>query len=142
MPAGSFSAGVKAWADKSARRLDAAVTLILHDVADEIIARSPVDTGLFRSNWQLGVDGPVLDTVKDTGRTDVNGMGEIPSRAAGHRYFFTNSLPYALRLEYGFRGADSLGRVYNQPPMGILSMIPLAFPRIVRNAARVAGGVT
>lgn len=30
-------------------------------------------------------------------------------------YVFTNS-PQALRLEYGFRGADALGRVFNQPP--------------------------
>lgn len=26
------------------------------------------------------------------------------------------NLPQARRLEYGFHGADSLGRVYNQPP--------------------------
>mgnify|MGYP000860361228 FL=1 len=27
-----------------------------------------------------------------------------------------NTVPYAMRLEFGFAGTDSLGRVYNQPP--------------------------
>jgi hypothetical protein len=131
----SFAAAVKKWATDAQVRLDATTTLVLHRVADSIYDRSPFRTGLFRSNWQLGIDGPVLATVKDTGRTEVNGLGEIPKKAGGHRYFFTNALPYALRLEYGFNGPDSLGRVFAQPPMAILAHIPMQFPRIVREAA-------
>lgn len=40
-----------------------------------------------------------------------------PTREGGNpvAYVHTNS-PQARRLEYGFRGTDSLGRRYNQPP--------------------------
>lgn len=143
MAQGSFSRGIEAWAAKSRARLDATVAAVVHEVAERVILRSPIDTGLFRSNWQLGVDSPVLATVKDTGRTAVNGLGEIPAAAGGHRYFISNSLPYALRLEYGFRGEDSLGRHYDQAPMFILGM-GMDFGEIVRSAGlkvRSAGNV-
>lgn len=34
----------------------------------------------------------------------------------GRVYVDTKDVPYAMRIEYGFIGADSLGRVYNQAP--------------------------
>lgn len=132
-----FASAVEKWAAKSLDRLDQTVTQVVHNVADRVIERSPIDTGLFRSNWQLGVDGPVLATVRRTDLSDVNGMGEIPKGAAGHRYFISNALPYALRLEYGFSGPDSLGRVYAQPPMAILGLIPMEFSEITRRAVTI-----
>lgn len=50
-------------------------------------------TGDYRSSW----------------RNDVIGQGGL-SRVVG------TDRPQAMRLEYGFVGADSLGRVYDQPP--------------------------
>lgn len=38
------------------------------------------------------------------------------SRFAGGVGIVGTNAPQARRLEYGFTGADSLGRVYNQPP--------------------------
>ena len=37
---------------------------------------------------------------------------------AGFTLMIGTNVPYARRLEYGFSGADSLGRVYHQPAGG------------------------
>lgn len=55
-----------------------------------------VQTGDYRRSWsQLNRKSPT-------------GVAEA--------HVYTNS-PQALRLEYGFRGADALGRVFNQEPL-------------------------
>jgi hypothetical protein len=70
-----------------------------------MVLKSPVDTGRFRANWQIGFNQP--DT-KTTDETDLTGMAQI-SRAQselnsikinGQTIYITNSLPYAYRLEY------------------------------------------
>ena len=46
---------------------------------------------------------------------------------------------YALRMEYGFYGADSLGRVYSQGGYGFMRAAALQWPQIVdRAVSRVA----
>ena len=53
-----------------------------------------IDTGFYHESWvvEFSMEGDFL-------------VAEISSGA-----------PYANRLEYGFAGTDSLGRVYHQPP--------------------------
>ncbi|MGF2618433.1 HK97 gp10 family phage protein [Rossellomorea vietnamensis] len=43
------------------------------------------------------------------------GWGSNPSFEVGSK------VPYAMRIEYGFRGTDSLGRTYNQAPQPYLN---------------------
>jgi hypothetical protein len=38
---------------------------------------------------------------------------------------------YAMRMEYGFQGPDSLGRVYNQPGNGFARSAAQNWPKIV-----------
>ncbi|MFD7639577.1 hypothetical protein ACFV4P_02895 [Kitasatospora sp. NPDC059795] len=42
---------------------------------------------------------------------------EVRATAAGVEAVVGTNKPQANRLEYGFVGADSLGRVYHQPPL-------------------------
>lgn len=66
-------------------------------IGKEIIRRSPVDTGLFKSSWVTAIGGPV----ESLGTT---GAGLLPianTLGLGQTIFFTNDLPYAIRLEFG-----------------------------------------
>lgn len=56
-----------------------------------IQARSPVETGEYRDAWQV-------------------------TQVGLNSFAITNDKPQMNRLEYGFDGTDSLGRVYHQPP--------------------------
>lgn len=76
--------------------------------------RSPVDTGRFRANWQFGA-GKMADGIVDA--NDIN--GSIAAAQAlkavetplGGIVYFTNNLPYAERLEYGYSDQAPQGMV-------------------------------
>jgi hypothetical protein len=72
-------------------KVGAKVTHWAHMLEAGIKSRAPVRTGDYRRSWSTTRDGPLSATVG------------------------TNK-PQARRLEYGFVGADSLGRHYNQAP--------------------------
>jgi hypothetical protein len=65
---------------------------------------APVLTGRLR-------DGIHTEPVTDTPQKQV--LSVTPTVAAANKYGFEP--PYARRIEYGFVGADSLGRNYHQP---------------------------
>lgn len=62
-----------------------------HMLEGGIKSRAPVRTGDYRRSWSTAMTGPMAASVG------------------------TNK-PQARRLEYGFVGADSMGRHYNQAP--------------------------
>lgn len=67
----------------------AGAVLLLQEIIRQIDQQGLVDTGVYRSSWTV-----------ETGR----GYAKALTRHGA-----------AARLEYGFSGADSLGRVYNNP---------------------------
>lgn len=73
-------------------------------VGGSIIAKSPVDTGRFRANWMSaygGIDSGTTDTVSTSGAESIGRLdAKLNGLAAGQVFYFTNSLPYAQRLEY------------------------------------------
>lgn len=74
----------------------------------KIIRLSPVDTGRFKENWLTAIGE--MNTAIDL----PSGFGLIPVvklLRLGDTIFFTNSLPYAMRLEFGWSG---------QAPMGVV----------------------
>lgn len=79
-----------ATASTSKEKAARTVTKWAHILEGRIKSRAPVRTGDYRRSWN----------------TQVNGMTAVVG---------TNK-PQARRLEYGFVGADSLGRHYNQAP--------------------------
>lgn len=74
-----------------------------------LVDRSPIDTGRFSSNWQLGV-GDINRTTTDA--TTVPALS-VPDIALGQTVYLTNSLPYAVRLEHGWS---------DQAPQGIVAI--------------------
>lgn len=87
---GAFRAALEAAAVGLSTRLTAAVDETANEMKDAISAAAPVDTGALRDSITVASGG--LEAVVGTG------------------------MPYAARVNFGFHGADSLGRVYNQGP--------------------------
>lgn len=80
-------------------------------LAGLVVSKTAVDlTRLVKMNAS-GRPGPNAPTgdYRASWRNDAAGSGKLSRRVGTDR-------PQALRLEYGFVGADSLGRVYDQPP--------------------------
>lgn len=107
IPLERLAAKQKASVDTVARK----ATFALFNAVQQ---RSPVDTGRFRGNWQATQGAPAVGT---TNATDPNGskaQGEALkalSFPAGDTVYFTNNLPYARRLEYGYSRQAPAGMV-------------------------------
>lgn len=131
-----FAAECEAWAERSNSDLDQIIAGSVEELGDRLIMVSAEDTGRFKSNWYYGSGAPNVATSEQTDVRSVNNLSAMPAAAAGSKHYVSNSLPYALRLEYGFVGKDSLGRVYNQPPRPMLGLVKIEWPQIVELQAK------
>jgi hypothetical protein len=106
-------------------------------MADRIFRVSPVDTGLFKNNWKVGMNSPDTATTRYVAKT---GHGR-PAGAAflrfkkivqtmrlGDTLYFTNPLHYGWALEYGHS---------NQAPAGMVRVTVADWQGAVNRAARV-----
>lgn len=81
-------------------------------ISERVIEATPVDTGFLKGSWQPALNG---------GDTSANGYAAASVQAVvsqmkvGDIFSLVNNAAYAMRIEYGFVGPDSLGRVFNQP---------------------------
>ncbi len=86
--------------------------------------------GRFRANWMHGHGAPpagTLDAIDPSGSATVQRItGDVLASPAFGVAYIVNNLPYAQRIEDGWS--------WNQAPNGILSLLELEFPSIVKRA--------
>ena len=97
-----------------ADRLDTIVRKVAFDLFGRVIMRSPVDTGRFRQNWQLGINQQPTGVLAGTDQGSVNQSGignseakervgaDLASAKGGDIIYLINNLSYAERLEEGY----------------------------------------
>lgn len=119
--------------------LDDVVKMFIDDVADELIDRSPVDTGLFRGNWQVTGNQPARNSVpirdKDGAETKARAHESVRvllnNGAALRSIHISNMLIYANSLEYGHS---------NQAPLGVVGITAARLGIIMAGAIQKARG--
>jgi len=127
----SFALDLQRFAEKAGDKADAVVRKVTLDVYSRLIEKSPVDTGRFRNNWQIGYN--LVDSTTTNAKSyDSSGASavarayaEIYGKPIPGAYFLTNSLPYAERLEDGYSG---------QAPLGMVRITVVEFKSIVQKA--------
>lgn len=128
---------IAAWVKKQKKNQDQIVRKVVLDVDRSLQRRSPVDTGRFKTNWQLGVDfKPTGYNYQSSSNTklgmiddSVIGLhaGSIPVQSGGHVYWLVNNLPYANALEDGHSKQAPA-------PWGIVNITLIKFEGIVDRA--------
>lgn len=113
---GSWSVPPSLFADVVEEDLTKRVRTIALVMLQEIVLRSPVDTGRFRNNNIVSIVSPVYAS---TVETDASGAGTISRGAAAMSglepyttVFIQNNLPYAQRLEDGHSKQAPPGGIY------------------------------
>ncbi len=93
--------------------------------------RMPVDTGNLRRS--LMASTAEMPSIKE-GKEEFTDSGiemVIEGAALGSTIYLGFQAAYALRMEYGFVGTDSLGRTYNQSGFGFVTAAAQRWPQIV-----------
>lgn len=86
----------------------------VQDISEAVVEATPVKTGFLRASWWASINSPVRPT---GGQGNVGNVGLVGADLQlGDVYYMNNGAAYAMRVEFGFVGEDSLGRKYNQPP--------------------------
>jgi hypothetical protein len=81
-------------------------------LGSEMEIKSPFKTGRFKGNW-IGGFGAVDETTTESTNRDAVGalMAKLGGFRMGEVFYYTNSLPYALALEYGHSAQAANGMV-------------------------------
>jgi hypothetical protein len=117
---------------KSKAAQDLFVKKVVLEIYSRVVLKSPVQTGRFRANWQIG--NSFINTSTTQSR-DKSGTASISRaaleansiRVAGQTIFISNSLPYSYRLEYeGYS---------KQAPLGMTRVTIAEMASILRGAA-------
>lgn len=104
-----FDVQIDAWITRAKDLANAFCLEFVQDIAQAVIEATPVKTGFLRASWHTSIGAP-----GDSGAAVANvGMAGF---TPGDALYLMNGAVYAMRVEYGFVGIDSLGRHYNQAP--------------------------
>lgn len=138
----SFTADLSKFCNSIAPKWIEGVTRkIIIEAGSRAVMRSPVGDssywqspappgyagGAFRRNWQYGygsIPSGTIDGVDAGGGSTISAIAQAASGKTGVHYI-ANNLPYAQRIENGWS---------RQAPQGIVSLIEMEFPEIVRIA--------
>lgn len=106
---------------------------------ENIIKRTPVDTGRARSNWNVSKNLPDT-TVSDSTVKSVT-LQDVPPAKGDEDYYITNNLPYIKMLEYGGYSKNSTtGKTVNgfskQAPHGMVGVTVADAQRLYDEALR------
>ncbi|PIJ49195.1 MULTISPECIES: HK97 gp10 family phage protein [unclassified Erwinia] len=130
-----FSLDIKAHCEAAKADMLTVTKKAMIDVANRVVDMSPVDTGRFRSNWEVGHDIVPDETTPEIGPYPRG--PEVKARLKNHieeisgdvRFIFlANTLPYAYRLE--MEGWSK------QAPAGMLRVVVPEFQTYLDKAAR------
>jgi hypothetical protein len=133
MANGQFSLDLRRAIEAAKDQQEAAIKKVVIDLFSDVIAKSPVDTGRFRGNWQCGINSRPTGTVNTVDKTPAgsaggNAIAQMAVKVAASRgakeYWLVNNLPYAGVLEYG-RANGQPGS--QQAPAGMVRISLAAF---------------
>jgi hypothetical protein len=113
---GSWSTPPSLFSEVIEAELSSRVRTIALSMLNEIVLRSPVDTGRFRANNIVSVGRPVytatVDVDKTGGATIEKGVAVLTGLEPYSVVYLQNSLPYAQRLEDGHSKQAPPGGIY------------------------------
>lgn len=114
-------------AKKSIEKAEKVVRETYFEVGARIIIPSPVDKGMFKSNWLSGYDFST-QTFDSNNRDSLGKLKEkIDVFDLNDQFYFTNSLPYAQNLEHGSS---------DQAPKGMVKVAASQFQTIAEQTIK------
>jgi len=125
---------INKWIEETEETLDNVLQTIVIMVGKSVVTLSPVDTGLFKGNWQLSIDGATTSSLLREDKIGDVTIADIARKAnsftAGQVAYIQNHVLYGYDLEYG-----SSPQARN--PDGMVRVTAVKFSQIVDDAVRL-----
>ena len=126
----SLTADLRKIAKKNKQTIQQAYSSIMFDLSNQMITMSPKDTGAFQANWLAALNSG--DYTFDKAKTNISEAdgrltATLGALTTNNNFYFTNSLPYAQKLEDGHS---------EQAKTGIVRVTINDFPQIVEKRVR------
>jgi len=140
-----FSDVLNEWIESVEVKMDDIFQTIVIKVGEKVVRISPVDTGLFRGNWQLTVDEETSGVLAREDQTGDSTVAAIASKAnkltAGQVAYILNHIEYGYDLEYGTYNGPTAKVTEEgfsrQAPEGMVRVTEAEFTSIVNEAVRL-----
>lgn len=107
----SWSIPLDRLAEKTGLKLDTVARKVTLDLFTSVVQKSPVDTGRFKANWNVGTTPNLSFTASTNASRGLSEAQKAIGIASGGVVYLSNGLPYARRLEYGWSGQAPAGMV-------------------------------
>lgn len=138
----NFEDVIARWVEETQVKIDDTLQDIVLLIGKNLITLSPVDTGLFKGNWQLSIGTGTNSSLlrhDPTGSAALSDLStNVRSFTAGQIAYIQNHLTYGYDLEYGnYNGPTSKVTdegFSRQAPSGVLRVTEARFLRIVNEA--------
>jgi hypothetical protein len=144
----SFAAQVSEWVkaeqEREAAVLRTAAQMVANNVRTSVAqgGRIPVDTGNLKNSLMASTTS--MPTVDQQEKQYADQSGEIELIIAnldvGETLYLGFQAAYGPRMNYGFVGEDSLGRLYNQAGYGFVDAEAQDWPQTVKRAEETVRG--
>lgn len=139
----SFAKQVNDWCRKSDARMETvfktSVNMLMEEVTRPVAAggHMPVDTGNLRRSFAVSSTSmPVMAQGEASfTNSEAANAATVVSLKLGQTAYLGFQAAYARRVNYGFVGPDSLGRVYGQWGYNFVDLAAQKWPQIVTRAA-------
>ena len=142
-PSKLFRKSLGEWANATEAKLDGLARQVCQSMAELALDKTPVVDGFLRGSWQPAIGTMAL---AENAAADPSGAGVQAKIAAtivdiktGDTFYMMNNAAYAMRIEFGFVGQDSLGRTYNQAGQFFVTDTVKSFDLIVAKEAAELG---
>jgi len=133
-----FSNAVNKWTKETEARSEEAFQIGSLDFFLALRDATPIDTGFLRSSLTAGINGSVdagPPAAYGSVSNDTAALGVFSRLKLGDKVTMVYRAGYAMRVNYGFMGADSLGRFYNQAGKFWVEAVSARYVSIMRAAA-------
>lgn len=133
-----FSKAVNQWTKATEERATEAFQVGSLDFFLALRDATPIDTGFLRSSLTAGIGGDIPSGAPNTYGSvsnDAAALGVFSRLKLGDKITMVYRATYAMRQNYGFVGADSLGRFYNQAGKFWVESVSARYVSIMRAAA-------
>jgi hypothetical protein len=139
----TFASDLSGFRERTVAKMESAVREAIIQSGERVIELSPLgdpalwkrkppadySPGQFRSNWNYGLDGVNITTRPETKSRELHGLDAMPEHLVGRVHYVSNSLPYAMALEWGHSSQAPA-------PAGVVGRLVIELPQIADATAR------